>query len=396
VDLLEHQGKALFAAAGLPVPAGRPAGTGDAAAAVAEELGLPVAVKAQVRTGGRGKAGGVRVCRTLDEVRAAAGEILAMTVRGLAVEAVLVERAVAIAHEAYLAVVLSRAHRGPLVVFAGEGGVDVEDLARTRPEAVVRAPVDPLLGLCDYQARDVAAAAVAAAATSRTPARPTPLVEPAATAKRIAAVVHGLWRVYHDRDATLVEVNPLVITADGDVVCLDAKVTIDDNALWRHPDLAALGPEPDPRERRAREAGLSYIVLDGDIGVIGNGAGLVMSTLDQLAAAGGRAANFCDVGGGASAAAVALALELILSGPGVRAIAVNIFGGITRGEEVARGLIEALKTTPAAAGVPVYVRLAGTGAAEGRALLAAEGLVNVRLVGDVAELVRLVCAAEGA
>ncbi|HQG54789.1 MAG TPA: ADP-forming succinate--CoA ligase subunit beta [Thermoleophilia bacterium] len=396
MDLLEHQGKALFAAAGLPVPAGRPAGTGDAAAAVAEELGLPVAVKAQVRTGGRGKAGGVRVCRTLDEVRAAAGEILAMTVRGLAVEAVLVERAVAIAHEAYLAVVLSRAHRGPLVVFAGEGGVDVEDLARTRPEAVVRVPVDPLLGLCDYQARDVAAAAVAAAATSRTPARPTPLVEPAATAKRIAAVVHGLWRVYHDRDATLVEVNPLVITADGDVVCLDAKVTIDDNALWRHPDLAALGPEPDPRERRAREAGLSYIVLDGDIGVIGNGAGLVMSTLDQLAAAGGRAANFCDVGGGASAAAVALALELILSGPGVRAIAVNIFGGITRGEEVARGLIEALKTTPAAAGVPVYVRLAGTGAAEGRALLAAEGLVNVRLVGDVAELVRLVCAAEGA
>ena len=396
MDLLEHQGKALFAAAGLPVPAGRPAGTGDAAAAVAEELGLPVAVKAQVRTGGRGKAGGVRVCRTLDEVRAAAGEILAMTVRGLAVEAVLVERAVAIAHEAYLAVVLSRAHRGPLVVFAGEGGVDVEDLARTRPEAVVRVPVDPLLGLCDYQARDVAAAAVAAAATSRTPARPTPLVEPTATAKRIAAVVHGLWRVYHDRDATLVEVNPLVITADGDVVCLDAKVTIDDNALWRHPDLAALGPEPDPRERRAREAGLSYIVLDGDIGVIGNGAGLVMSTLDQLAAAGGRAANFCDVGGGASAAAVALALELILSGPGVRAIAVNIFGGITRGEEVARGLIEALKTTPAAAGVPVYVRLAGTGAAEGRALLAAEGLVNVRLVGDVAELVRLVCAAEGA
>jgi len=396
VDLLEHQGKALFAAAGLPVPAGRPAGTGDAAAAVAEELGLPVAVKAQVRTGGRGKAGGVRVCRTLDEVRAAAGEILAMTVRGLAVEAVLVERAVAIAHEAYLAVVLSRAHRGPLVVFAGEGGVDVEDLARTRPEAVVRVPVDPLLGLCDYQARDVAAAAVAAAATSRTPARPTPLVEPAATAKRIAAVVHGLWRVYHDHDATLVEVNPLVITADGDVVCLDAKVTIDDNALWRHPDLAALGPEPDPRERRAREAGLSYIVLDGDIGVIGNGAGLVMSTLDQLAAAGGRAANFCDVGGGASAAAVALALELILSGPGVRAIAVNIFGGITRGEEVARGLIEALKTTPAAAGVPVYVRLAGTGAAEGRALLAAEGLANVRLVGDVAELVRLVCAAEGA
>ena len=369
MDLLEHQGKTLFAAAGLPVPAGRPAGTADAAAEAARELGLPVAVKAQVRTGGRGKAGGVRVCRTLDEVTAAAAEILRMTIRGRPVEAVLVEQGVAIAHEAYLAFVLSRHHRGPLLVFAAEGGVDVEELARTRPEAVLRLPVDPLLGLCEYQARDVAAAAVAAAA-QRAPDGAVPGGDAAATAKRVAAVVKALWRVYRDSDATLVEVNPLVVTQTGDVVCLDAKVTVDDNALWRHPDLAPLGPAPDEREKRAREAGLSYITLDGDIGVIGNGAGLVMSTLDQLAAAGGRAANFCDVGGGASAASVALALELILSGGGVRALAVNIFGGITRGDQVARGLIQALRETPAAAGVPAFVRLEGTAAEEGRALLA--------------------------
>jgi succinyl-CoA synthetase beta subunit len=387
MDLLEHQGKALFAAAGLPVPAGKPAGTADAAADAAAELGLPVAVKAQVRTGGRGKAGGVRVCRTLDEAKTAAAEILAMTIRERPVEAVLVEQGVAVAHEAYLAFVLSRHHRAPLVVFAAEGGVDVEEIARTRPEAVLKLPVDPLLGLCDYQARDVAAAAVAAAAQR------APLADPAATAQRIAAVVKGLWKVYRDSDATLVEVNPLVVTESGDAVCLDAKVTLDDNALWRHADLAPLGPVPDAREARAREAGLSYISLDGDIGVIGNGAGLVMSTLDQLAAAGGRAANFCDVGGGASAGSVALALELILSGAGVRAIAVNIFGGITRGDQVAGGLIQALRDTPAAAGLPVFVRLDGTAAADGRARLAEAGLGNVRLAGDVAELVRLVCAA---
>lgn len=383
MDLLEHQGKALFAAAGLPVPAGRPAGTVDEAAAAADDLGLPVAVKAQVRSGGRGKAGGIRVCRTRDEVTAAADEILRMTIGGRPVELLLVEECLAIARESYLAVVLSRHHRGPLLVFAGEGGVDVEALSRTRPEAVLTAAVDPLLGLCDYQVRDVVAAASAAAGKADT----------AATAKQLAAVVRGLWRLYRECDATLVEVNPLIVTATGDVVCLDSKVTVDDSAVWRQPDLAGLGPAPDERERRAHEAGLSYITLDGDIGVIGNGAGLVMSTIDQLAAAGGRAANFCDVGGGASAEAVALALELILSGAGVRALAVNIFGGITRGDLVARGLLQALQSTPASAGVPVFVRLEGTAAEDGRALLAEAGLADVHPAGDVAELVRLARAA---
>ncbi len=408
MDLLEHQGKALFAAAGLPVPAGRPADTAAAAAGIAADIGCPVAVKAQVRTGGRGKAGGVRVCRAPGEVEAVAAEILAMSIRGRRVESVLVERGVAIAHECYLAFAMSRHHRAPLMVFAAEGGVDVEELARTRPAAVLKTPVDPLLGLCDYQARDVAAAAVAAARRAPQAVRGPraadavtagsaafPGGDATATAKRIAGVAKGLWSVYRECDATLVEVNPLVVTAEGEAVCLDAKVTVDDNALWRHPDLAPLGPAPDERERRAREAGLSYITLDGDIGVIGNGAGLVMSTLDQLAAAGGRAANFCDVGGGASAASVALALELILTGAGVRAIAVNIFGGITRGDQVARGLIQALRDTTAAVGVPVFVRLEGTAAKEGRALLAEADLPGLHPAGDVAELVRLVLGVAG-
>ena len=385
MDLLEHQGKTLFAAAGLPVPTGRPAGTAEEAAAAAAELGLPVAVKAQVRTGGRGRAGGIRVCRTRDEATAAADEILRMTIGGRPVESLLVEQGLAVAREWYLAFVLSRRHRGPLLMFAVEGGVDVETLARTHPEALVTTPVDPLLGLFDYQVRDVVAAASAAAGASASEA----------TAKQLAAVVRGLWSLYRERDATLVEVNPLVVTATGDVVCLDSKVTVDDSALWRQPDLAGLGPAPDERERRAREAGLSYITLDGDIGVIGNGAGLVMSTLDQLAAAGGRAADFCDVGGGASAEAVALALELILSGAGVRALAVNIFGGITRGDLVARGLIQALQATPASAGVPVFVRLEGTAVEEGRALLAEAALPDLRPASDVGELVRLACAAGG-
>ncbi len=321
---------------------------------------------------------------TRDEVTAAAGEILGMTIGGRPVEGVLVEQGVAIATESYLAL---RPSRDTIAVRCWcsppKVGWTWRRSRATRPDALLTMPVDPLLGLCDYQVRDVVAAASAAAGAAAT----------AATAEQLAAVVRGLWRLYRERDATLVEVNPLVVTEAGDVVCLDSKVTVDDSALWRQPDLAGLGPAPDERERRAREAGLSFITLDGDIGVIGNGAGLVMSTLDQLAAAGGRAANFCDVGGGASAESVALALELILAGAGVRALAVNIFGGITRGDQVARGLIQALMATPAAAGVPVFVRLEGTAAEEGRALLAAAGLANIHLAGDVAELVRLACAA---
>lgn len=379
MDLLEHQGKRLFAEAGLTVLPSRLVETAAAAEKAADELGLPVAVKAQVRTGGRGKAGGIRVCRTTAEVRAAAAEILAMTIRGHAVEAVLVEQGVAIEHEMYLAIALSRASRGPLLVFAREGGIDIEALARRDPGAIVRCPVDPLLGVCDYQVRDVVAAAGPETA--------------APTREGLAAVVRAAWRLYHDRDATLVEINPLVVTTGGDVVCLDSKVTIDDNALYRQAGLPRVEAR-DEREAKARAAGLAFVPLGGDIGVLGNGAGLVMSTLDQIATAGGAAADFCDIGGGARAEAVAAALELILSPPPsarpVAAVLVSVFGGITRGDEVARGLVEVLRD---GVGVPVVVRLDGNAAAEGRASLAAAGLDGVTVAADAAEAVRLAVAA---
>jgi len=380
MDLLEHQGKRLFAAAGLPVLPGFVASTPAEALRALHELGPPVVVKAQARTGGRGKAGGIRVCGTAAEVEAAATDILAMSIRGKAVEALLVEQAVEIGREMYLAIASSRALRGPLLVFAREGGVDIEELATRDPDAIVKTPIDPLLGLCDYQVRDVVAAA---ALDSEGPGA-------AATRKALGAVVRTLWKLYHDRDATLVEVNPLVLTRQGEVVCLDSKVTIDDNALYRQPDQQPTEPD-DEREAKARAAGLAFVPLDGDIGVVGNGAGLVMSTIDQIAAAGGSAADFCDIGGGARAEVVTAALEAIFAGPPVAAVLVSIFGGITRGDEVARGLIEAL----GAAGVdaPVVVRLDGNAAGEGRAVLAEARLAGVTVAEGAAEAIRQVVAA---
>lgn len=380
MDLLEHQGKALFAAAGLPVLTADVAVTPEDAARLAAVVGLPAAVKAQARTGGRGKAGGIRICRSAAELEAAAAEILAMTIRGKPVVSVLVEQAVEIHREMYLAIVSSRALRGPLLVFAREGGVDIEELAQRDPGAIVRSPIDPLLGICDYQVRDVVAAAALdpegpGAADART---------------ALGAVVRTLWKLYRDRDATLVEVNPLVLTKDGEVVCLDSKVTVDDNALFRQPDLTADQPA-DEREAKARRAGLAFVPLDGDIGVVGNGAGLVMSTLDQIAAAGGKAADFCDIGGGARAEVVAAALDAVFAGPPVSAVLVSVFGGITRCDEVARGLIEALGATVVDA--PVVVRLDGNAADEGRAVLAEARLDGVTVAASAGEAVRLVVEA---
>jgi succinyl-CoA synthetase beta subunit len=380
VDLLEYQGKRLFAAAGLPVLPAAVAGTLDEALRAAEELGLPVAVKAQARTGGRGKAGGIRVCQAAGEVESAAADVLAMTIRGKAVEGLLVEQAVEIEREMYLAIVSSRALRGSLLIFAREGGVDIEELARRDPGAIVRTPIDPLLGLCDYQVRDVVAAAAL-----------DPEGPGAADARKaLGAVVRMLWKLYHDRDATLVEVNPLVLTRQGTIVCLDSKITIDDNALYRQTDQTPAEPD-DEREAKARAAGLAFVPLDGDIGVVGNGAGLVMSTIDQIAAAGGSAADFCDIGGGARAEVVKAALDAIFAGPPVAAVLVSIFGGITRGDEVARGLIEALGS--AGVDAPVVVRLDGNAAEEGRAALAEARLAGVTVAGSAAEAVELVVAA---
>jgi len=378
VDLLEHQGKKLFAAAGLPVLAGTVAVTPAEALEATRRLGLPVVVKAQVKTGGRGKAGGVRVCHTRDEVEAATTEILAMTIKDKPVEAVLVEEAADIAREMYFSIALSRADRGPVLVFARGGGADIEDLARRDPAALVRRPVDPLLGLCDYQVRDVLAAAG--------------LPRKSYAGRALDATVRAAWNLYLESDATLIEINPLALTQDGVVVCLDSKVTVDDTALFRHPDFAALAEAAaDEREARARRAGLAFVELEGDIGVLGNGAGLVMSTIDQLAAAGGAAADFCDIGGGARAKVVADALQVILSGGHVSAVLVSIFGGITRCDEVARGLLQAFAET--SVGVPVIVRLDGTAAAAGRAVLAEAGLPGVRVAGSAAEAVGMAVAA---
>jgi succinyl-CoA synthetase beta subunit len=382
VDLLEHQGKRLFAEAGLPILPSVTAATILEAREAAASIGLPVVIKAQVKTGGRGKAGGVRVCRTPEEVAAAVPEVLGMTIHGRHVSSVLVEQAVDIDREMYLAIAASRAERGPVLVFSRFGGVDIEEVARDNAEAIVRRPLDPLLGPVEYQVRDVLVAAALEPAAATSAGRPL--------AEELAAVVHALWRLYRERDATLVEINPLVLTARGDLVCLDSKITIDDNALYRQADLAEARVE-DEAEARARKAGISYVSLDGDIGVIGNGAGLVMSTLDQIAAAGGSAADFCDIGGGGRAEVVTEALTLIMSSQRVNAILVSIFGGMTRGDEVARGLLVALAA--AQLDVPVVLRLEGNTASKGRAILAEANVEGLTIAASASEAVGLVVAA---
>ncbi len=381
MDLLEHQGKRLFAEAGLPVLRSSTARSVPEAREAAAAIGLPVVIKAQVRAGGRGKAGGIRVCASEADVDEAAAAILAMTIAGQAVECLLVEPAVGIERELYLAIAASRAERAPVLVFSRHGGVDIEQIALDNAEALVRRPLAALLGPADYQLRDVVRAA---GLDERTDSAGRPLGE------ALAAVVHSLWRLYHDRDATLVEINPLVVTKDGELVCLDSKVTIDENALYRQPDLVEARVE-DEAETRARRAGFAYVSLDGDIGVLGNGAGLVMSTIDQIAAAGGAAADFCDIGGGARADVVTEALKLIASAPRVNAILVSIFGGITRGDEVARGLLQAF--AEAKVDVPVVVRLDGNAAAEGHAVLADATVDGVTIAGSAAHAVRLVVEA---
>jgi succinyl-CoA synthetase beta subunit len=387
VDLLEHQGKRLFADAGLKVLPSRVAFSPEEAQAAAGDLGLPVVVKAQVKTGGRGKAGGIRRCATGGEAAAATADILAMSIRGHGVTCVLVEQAVEIARELYLAISSSRAQRGPVLIFSADGGVDIEEVARRNPAALVRTPVDPLLGLCDYQVRDVAAAATldpALAGRDGTPAK-----------QALAGIVRALWRLYHESDATLCEINPLVVTTSGEVVCLDSKVTIDDNALYRHAELKAEADAgAEDREAKARQAGLAFVALEGDIGVLGNGAGLVMSIIDQIAAAGGSAADFCDIGGGARAEVVATALDVILSSGSVSSLLVSIFGGITRCDEVARGLVQVL--SQAHVDVPVVVRLDGNAAAEGRAALADARLPGLTVADSAAEAVRLAVAGAAA
>ncbi len=361
MDLLEYQGKQLFARHGIPVPTGKPAKTVEDAVAAADEIGYPCVVKAQVLIGGRGKAGGVKLAKDRAEATQYATDILGMDIKGFTVHEVWIEGASQIAEEYYASIVFDRAAKAPLVMLSTQGGMDIEEVAEKTPEALARLHVDPLLGFQDFHGRKLAFAA----------GIPADLIRP------VGAMLSKLYATFVAEEAMLIEVNPLIITADRDVVALDAKVTLDGNALYRHPDNAELRDPSaeDPQEQMAHERGLTYVKLDGDIGILGNGAGLVMSTLDVVGHAGGSAANFLDAGGGSKADAIVSALEVILSDPKVRAVLFNIFGGITRCDEVAKGLIEAYGIINPT--VPFVVRLDGTNDVEGRKLLADANLPNV-------------------
>jgi succinyl-CoA synthetase beta subunit len=365
VDLYEYQGKELFARFGIPVSEGRLATTPEEARAAAEELGGgQMVVKAQVLTGGRGKAGGIKLADSPAEAEARAAEILGMDIRGHVVRKVWVEAASDIAKEYYLSVTFDRGEKKPLFMLTTEGGVDIEEVAARSPDALARLHVDPLAGFQPFQARWLCFAAG---------------VDDPDEQKQVIGLVQKLYEAFVGADAMLCEVNPLIVTPTGEVKALDSKFTVDDNALFRHPDIAEMrDPEAaDPRERLAREKDVTYVKLDGDIGILGNGAGLVMSTLDVIDQVGGRPANFCDLGGGGDAEGVVAALEVITSDPDVKGILFNIFGGITRCDEVARGILTALERMTIE--LPIVVRLDGTNAEEGRALLAEAPQANLHV-----------------
>jgi succinyl-CoA synthetase beta subunit len=361
MDLLEYQGKLLFARHDVPVPEGRAATSVEEAVEAAEAIGYPCVVKAQVQIGGRGKAGGIKVAQNCEEAEANAKAILGMDIRGLTVHEVWIEEASDIADEYYASIVFDRSAKAPLVMLSTRGGMDIEEVAEADPDAIARLHVDPLLGFQDFHGRRLAFEAGVDA----------DVVRP------VGALLKRLYGAFIDEEAMLVEVNPLIVTGDREVRALDAKVTLDDSSLFRHVENAELrNPSAeDPQERMAKERGLTYVKLDGNIGILGNGAGLVMSTLDVVAQAGGSPANFLDAGGGSKAEAIVSAVEVILSDPKVTAVLFNIFGGITRCDEVARGLIEAFAQIEPQ--VPFVVRLDGTNGEEGRALLAEAKLPNV-------------------
>jgi succinyl-CoA synthetase beta subunit len=354
VDLYEYQGKELFKRFGIPVSEGRLATTPDEARAAAAELGEQVVVKAQVLTGGRGKAGGIKLAGDPDDARAKAEQILGLDIRGHVVRKLWIERASEIAKEYYLSLTFDRGAKKPLFMFTTRGGVDIEEVAEETPEALVRLHVDPFEGFQPWQARRLVYGAG---------------VDDPNEQKQIVAIVGKLYEAFVGTDALLCEINPLIVTPEGEVKALDSKFTVDDAALYKHPDIAAMRDlEAVPAEERAaREKGVTYVKLDGEVGILGNGAGLVMSTLDVIALVGGRPANFCDLGGGGDAEGVVDALEVITADPQVKSIFFNVFGGITRGDEVARGILSALERMTIEH--PIVVRLDGTNAEEGRRIL---------------------------
>ncbi len=369
MKLHEYQSKFRFADYGIPIPRGKVANTPGEAFEIAKEIDGPVVVKAQVLAGGRGKAGGIKVAESPEETEKLATDILNMTIKGLRVRKVLIDPAANIKTEIYLGITLDRSARRSVMMASAAGGVDIEEVAAKTPEKIIREWISPYIGLRDYQARNLASG----------------IELPRELVKSFTQIAKGLYTCYNESDASLAEINPLVITDEGELLAVDGKMVLDDNALSRQPDLAEMrdADEEAPAESQARQAGLSYVKLDGEIGCMVNGAGLAMATMDMTKIFGGSPANFLDIGGGAQADKVATALNIILADPNVKAVLFNIFGGITRCDEVARGILAALDE--AKPDLPMVIRLVGTNEEEGRALLAEASLPNMTTATTLAE-----------
>jgi len=377
MNIHEYQARDLLRRFGLPVPPQRVATTADEVSDAAREFGSAVVVKAQVHAGGRGKAGGVKLARTPEEARERAASILGMQIKGLEVRKVMVAPAVDINQEVYVGITLDRAAARPVLMLCAEGGVDIEELAATHPEKILRHRIDPTLGLRPFEARQVA----------------FQVLRDGKAALKLSRICTQLWDAFRSLDASLVEVNPLVVTKEGEVLAIDAKINLDDNALSRHPDLEELRDldAEDERERKARTKGLSYIHLDGDVACVVNGAGLAMATMDLIQHYGGTPANFLDIGGSSNPDKVTTALEIIQSDPNVRAILFNIFGGITRCDDVARGLLQVVENNPPR--VPIVVRLIGTNEEAARKILQGTSLATAVSMDEVVQ--KAIAAARG-
>lgn len=369
MKLHEYQSKQIFAKCQIPIPKGRVAVTSYEAKHIAEELGGRVVIKSQVLVGGRGKAGGIRLVKSPEEAEDLAAQILSMDIKGLPVRKILVEEAVNIETEIYLSITNDRATRRPVIIGSASGGIDIEEVAHQTPEKIIKVHIHPLLGLRDYQSRDIA----------------TGIDLTRQLWREFGKIAQGLWQIYKENDATLVEINPLVITSENRLLAVDGKMMVDDNALFRHTHLAEMRDLDieEESEIEARKYGLSYIKLDGEIGCMVNGAGLAMATMDIIKLFGGEPANFLDIGGGAGSEKVAAALRIILSDPNVKAVMFNIFGGITRGDEVARGILAALDEVQPK--VPMVIRLVGTKAEEGLQILANAKMITATTLADAAK-----------
>ena len=369
MKLHEYQSKRIFAQYGVPIPPGDVASTPEQARQIASRLGTRVVVKSQVLVGGRGKAGGIRLADDPDEAEEVADQILGMDIKGMTVKKVLVDQAADIAKEIYLGIVIDRAQRRPVMMASAEGGVEIEEVARTTPERIVRISIDPFFGLLSYQGRELAFG----------------IGLDKALVRDFVKIAQGLYDAFMNCDASLAEINPLVVTGSAKLLAVDGKMLLDDNALFRHFELAEMrdADEETPEEQEARRHGLSYVKLDGEIGCMVNGAGLAMATMDVIKLYGGEPANFLDIGGGAQADRVAAALRIILSDPSVKGVLFNIFGGITRCDEVARGILAALAEVPT--DVPMVARLVGTNEEEGRRILAEADMITAATLAEAAE-----------